>query len=297
MDQKDREQNIYKVTIVGSVVNLLLLLLKFIAGWMGKSAAMMADAVHSLSDFATDIIVIGFVRVSSKPQDDNHEYGHGKYETFATLIIAVMLLVVGLGIFYDAGIKIVTFARGGTLQEPMPIAFIAAVASVASKEILFRYTLAEGRKLNSQAVIANAWHHRSDAFSSVGTMLGIGGAILLGGRWTVLDPIAALVVSVLIVKVAVQLIKPSMDELLEKSLPDSVEKEITDIILNFDGVSSPHNLRTRRIGNKYAIDVHIRMRGDITLDEAHDKATKIEHALKDRYGTGTYVGIHMEPNK
>lgn len=297
MDQKDREQNIYKVTIVGSVVNLLLLLLKFIAGWMGKSAAMMADAVHSLSDFATDIIVIGFVRVSSKPQDDNHEYGHGKYETFATLIIAVMLLVVGLGIFYDAGIKIVTFAWGGTLQEPMPIAFIAAVASVASKEILFRYTLAEGRKLNSQAVIANAWHHRSDAFSSVGTMLGIGGAILLGGKWTVLDPIAALVVSILIVKVAVQLIKPSMDELLEKSLPDSVEKEIIDIILKVDGVSSPHNLRTRRIGNKYAIDVHIRMRGDITLDEAHDKATKIEHALKDRYGTGTYVGIHMEPNK
>ena len=299
MDKEEvaREKGIYRVTIVGSVVNFLLLLFKFFAGIMGHSAAMLADAVHSLSDFVTDIIVIVFVRISSKPEDEGHDYGHGKYETLATAIIGIILLGVGFGIFWNGASSIYRFLHGGSLQEPGMLALIAALVSVAFKEALYRYTVFKGERLNSQAVVANAWHHRSDALSSIGTAIGIGGAILLGNHWRVLDPIAAVVVSFFIMKVAVKLLIPGVDELLEKSLPTDVENEIEKIILSFPGVSSPHHLRTRRIGNYYAIEVHVRMDGKITLEEAHRTATAIENTLKEQFGKGTHVGIHVEPVK
>ena len=299
MDKEEvaREKGIYRVTIVGSVVNFLLLLFKFFAGIMGHSAAMLADAVHSLSDFVTDIIVIVFVRISSKPEDEGHDYGHGKYETLATAIIGIILLGVGFGIFWNGASSIYRFLHGGSLQEPGMLALIAALVSVAFKEALYRYTVFKGKRLNSQAVVANAWHHRSDALSSIGTAIGIGGAILLGNHWRVLDPIAAVVVSFFIMKVAVKLLIPCEDELLEKSLPADVENEIQKIILSFPGVSSPHHLRTRRIGNYYAIEVHVRMDGKITLEEAHRTATAIENTLKEQFGKGTHVGIHVEPVK
>lgn len=292
-----REKDICRVTAAGSAVNFLLLLFKFFAGIVGHSAAMLADAVHSLSDFVTDIIVIVFVRISSKPEDEGHDYGHGKYETLATAIIGVVLLFVGLGICWNGVSSIWHFLHGGRLQEPGMLALAAAVVSVVFKEGLYRYTASKGKKLNSQAVVANAWHHRSDALSSIGTAAGIGGAILLGDNWRVLDPIAAVVVSLFITKVAVQLLVPCVDELLEKSLPADVEQEIQDIILSFPGVSSPHHLRTRRIGNHYAIEVHVRMDGRITLEEAHRTATGIESTLKEHFGKGTHVGIHVEPVK
>ena len=299
MDKEEvaREKGIYRVTIVGSVVNFLLLLFKFCAGIMGHSAAMLADAVHSLSDFVTDIIVIVFVRISSKPEDEGHDYGHGKYETLATAIIGIILLGVGFGIFWNGASSIYRFLHGGSLQEPGMLALIAALVSVAFKEALYRYTVFKGKRLNSQAVVANAWHHRSDALSSIGTAMGIGGAILLGNHWRVLDPIAAVVVSFFIMKVAVKLLITCVDELLEKSLPADVENEIQKIILSFPGVSSPHHLRTRRIGNYYAIEVHVRMDGKITLEEAHRTATAIENTLKEQFGKGTHVGIHVEPVK
>ena len=299
MDKEEiaREKGIYRVTIVGSVVNFLLLLFKFFAGIMGHSAAMLADAVHSLSDFVTDIIVIVFVRISSKPEDEGHDYGHGKYETLATAIIGIILLGVGFGIFWNGASSIYRFLHGGSLQEPGMLALIAALVSVAFKEALYRYTVFKGKRLNSQAVVANAWHHRSDALSSIGTAIGIGGAILLGNHWRVLDPIAAVVVSLFIMKVAIKLLVPCVDELLEKSLPADVENEIQKIILSFPGVSSPHHLRTRRIGNYYAIEVHVRMDGKITLEEAHRTATAIENTLKEQFGKGTHVGIHVEPVK
>ena len=292
-----RERGIYRVTIVGSVVNFLLLVFKFFAGIMGHSAAMLADAVHSLSDFVTDIIVLVFVRISSKPQDEGHDYGHGKYETLATAIIGIFLLFVGFGIFWNGASSVYLFLQGGSLPEPGMLALAAALVSIVSKEILYQYTVFKGKKLNSQAVVANAWHHRSDALSSIGTAVGIGGAILLGNHWRVLDPIAAVVVSFFIMKVAVKLLIPCVDELLEKSLPADVENEIQKIILSFPGVSSPHHLRTRRIGNYYAIEVHVRMDGKITLEEAHRTATAIENTLKEQFGKGTHVGIHVEPVK
>ena len=296
-DNTSREKEIYKVTLCGGVVNLLLLVFKFVAGVTAHSSAMIADAVHSLSDFVTDIVVIAFVRISGKPQDEDHEYGHGKYETFATALIGAALLIVGIGIFADSASGIVGFMRGERLEAPGMLAFVAALVSVLSKEAVYRYTVIKGRRLNSKAVIANAWHHRSDALSSVGTMAGIGGAIFLGDTWRVLDPLAALVVSLFIIRVAWQLVKPSIDELLEKSLPKEMEDTITAVILSFKGVRSPHHLRTRYIGNTIAIEVHIRLDGSMTLSEAHDITKGIEAALKEKFGERTHIGIHMEPWK
>ena len=296
-EKSSREKGIYKVTIVGSIVNFLLLVFKFFAGIAGHSAAMLADAVHSLSDFIADIVVIVFVRIAGKPEDKGHDYGHGKYETLATAIIGLLLLCVGFGIFWNGASSIYTFLRGGQLESPGVVALVAALVSIVSKEILYQYTVIQGKKLNSQAVIANAWHHRSDALSSIGTAIGIGGAILLGDHWRVLDPVAAVVVSFFIMKVSVRLLIPCVDELLEKSLPEDVEKEIEQTVLSFPGVSQPHHLRTRRIGNYYAIELHVRMDGKITLEEAHSTATAIENKLKEMFGKGTHVGIHVEPTK
>lgn len=292
-----REKGIYKITIIGSVVNFLLLVFKFFAGIAGHSAAMLADAVHSLSDFITDIIVIVFVRISNKPEDKGHDYGHGKYETLATAIIGILLLCVGIGIFWNGAVTIYGFLHGEQLEAPRMLALVAALVSIVFKEVLYRYTVIKGKKLNSQAVIANAWHHRSDALSSIGTAVGIGGAILLGPRWRVLDPVAAVVVSFFIMKVSIQLLIPCIEELLEKSLPDDVEKEIEQTALSFPGVSQPHHLRTRRIGSYYAIEMHVRMDGKISLEEAHHTATAIENKLREMFGKGTHVGIHVEPTK
>ena len=292
-----RQREIYRVTIVGSVVNMLLLIFKFVAGIVGNSAAMVADAVHSLSDFVTDIVVILFVRLSGRPADEDHGYGHGKFETLATLFVSLVLFGVAVMLFVGGVKDIVAVARGRELAEPTMVALIAAVISIIAKELLYHYTVKCGEKLNSQVVVANAWHHRSDAFSSIGVLAGVGGAMFLGGSWAVLDPIAATIVSLFIVKVAYSLLMPSLEELLERSLPKDVEQRIEQIILSVDGVSSPHHLRTRRIGSAYAIEVHIRMDGNLTLTQAHAVTTAVERLLKQEFGDSTHVGIHTEPVK
>lgn len=292
-----RQREIYRVTIVGSVVNMLLLIFKFVAGIVGNSAAMVADAVHSLSDFVTDIVVILFVRLSGRPADEDHGYGHGKFETLATLFVSLVLFGVAVMLFVGGVKDIVAVAHGRQLAEPTMVALIAAVISIIAKELLYHYTVKCGEKLNSQVVVANAWHHRSDAFSSIGVLAGVGGAMFLGGSWAVLDPIAATIVSLFIVKVAYSLLMPSLEELLERSLPKDVEQRIEQIILSVDGVSSPHHLRTRRIGSAYAIEVHIRMDGNLTLTQAHAVTTAVERLLKQEFGDSTHVGIHTEPVK
>ena len=297
MEKTSRERQIYKVTIIGSIANFVLLVFKFVAGVLGKSSAMIADAVHSLSDFITDIIVLVFVKVSAKPQDTGHDYGHGKYETLATAIIGLVLLMVGTGIFWSGLSKILAVSRGEEIGSPDLIALIAAVVSIVVKEILYRYSVIVGHEVQSQAVVANAWHHRSDAFSSIGTALGIAGAIFLGKDWHILDPIAAVVVSVFIVKVSIQLLIPCMNDLLEKSLPEDVEKEIITIIKEDPQVADPHNLKTRRIGNDCAIEVHIRVYPDMTVREAHVVATGIENRLRAKFGSRTHVAVHVEPTK
>lgn len=291
------------MTLWGGAVNVLLVLFKFVAGIMGHSAAMVADAVHSLSDFVTDVIVLVFVRISGKPKDKSHEYGHGKYETLAMTTIAFMLLVVAAGIVYGGVVKIVSWAKGEQLEAPGMLALWAALLSILLKETVFHYTIRKAKKLKSQALEANAWHHRSDALSSIGTAVGIGGAIFLppftGGQgwvsWTVLDPLASVIVGLFIAKVSIDLLRGGIGDPMEQSLPDEVEQEILQLAGSVEGVEEPHDLRTRRIGNHYAIELHILMDGNIPLREAHDKASEVEERLRKQYGEETHVVVHVEP--
>lgn len=293
----EREKEIFRVTVWGGIINVVLLVVKFAAGIFGHSAAMIADAVHSLTDFATDVVVLIFVHLGNKPADRDHDYGHGKYETLATAIIGTSLLAVGVLIFCSGAGKTWRVIQGEMLPSPGKVALVAAVASIVLKEWAYRFTVKVGKRCQSEAVVANAWHHRSDALSSVGTMIGVGGAILLGNRWTVLDPLASIVVSVFIVRAAWQLMMESMKELTEASLSDEDEAVITHIAASEPGVSEVHNLRTRRVGNRIAIEMHARMLGSTPLVEAHLHATAIEHRLKEHFGPDTLVSIHLEPVK
>ncbi len=292
-----REKELYKVTLIGTAGNIALLSFKFVAGILGHSAAMIADAVHSLSDFITDLIVLAFVNISSKPQDKSHDYGHGKFETLATFFIGMALVAAATGIIVSGAVKLADWLNGAQLEAPGKLALWAALISILVKEILYQYTVRKGQALDSQMVVANAWHHRSDALSSVGAAIGIGGAILLGDRWTVLDPLASIVVGGMLAKVAWDLLKTSMNELTESSLSEETEHEIENIITSFPDVFEPHNLRTRRIGNRIAIEAHIRMDGELPLHLVHERASDIERKLKERFGAETHVTLHTEPTK
>ena len=267
----EREKRATRVTLYGAAINIILVIFKLIAGVVGQSAAMIADGIHSLSDLLTDAVVIIFMKLSSRPQDEDHDYGHGKYETLATAIIGMALFVVGLGICYGGVVKIWAALQGGQLGQPGWIALAAALLSIALKEWCFQFTVRTGRAIQSETVVANAWHHRSDALSSVGTAIGIGGAIALGPSWAVLDPIAAVIVSVLI----------------------DIEHSVTED----PRLSDIHHLRTRRIGSHIAIDMHVRMPGSLTLVEAHQIVSSAEKRLRERFGQGTFISIHMEPVK
>ena len=292
-----RDRRIYRITLAGSIVNVVLLVFKFAAGILGHSAAMIADAIHSLSDFLTDIIVIVFVRLSSKPADHDHDYGHGKYETLATSVIGLALAVVAVLIGWDGIEKIADALQGNRLESPGIIALWAALLSITLKEWIFRATRKVANEVKSKALEANAWHHRSDALSSVGTAIGIGGAVMLGDGWAILDPIAAIVVCVLIIVTAFRIIRQASGELLEESLPKETEDRIEQIVYQDTLVSDIHKLHTRRIGNIIAIEMHLRMPAGITLSESHVHATAIEQSLKTEFGKGTHIMLHIEPTK
>lgn len=292
-----RKHTIYRVTFIGFVVNLVLSGLKLAAGIFGRSGAMVADAVHSLSDLATDVVVIAFAKISAKPQDKGHDYGHGKYETLATIIISLALAAVGTGILLNSIGSIRVVLDGGLLPRPGVVALIAAVASIIIKEMLYRYTVRVGREIDSPSVMANAWHHRSDALSSLGTLVGIGCAYFLGQKWRIADPIAALLVAVFIFKIAFDLLRSGLDELLERSLPEDVEQEILQIVSANPEIQAPHNLRTRRIGSSIAIEVHVRMDGAMSVCHSHELTVDIECRLRKRFGGGTMIAVHVEPTK
>ena len=292
-----RTKRIYRATLLGMFVNMALFAFKLVAGIVGRSGAMIADAVHSASDFATDIVVLAFVRISAKPRDDDHKWGHGKYETLASLIIGVALLAVGADILIESVEKIKAVLNGEILPRPGVIAIIAAAVSIVAKEALYQYTVRVGRQTDSPSVVANAWHHRSDALSSIGALLGIGAAYFLGEKWRIADPIAAILVAALIIKVAIELCRDALAELLEKSLSKEVEEEILAIISSTPNVYKPHNLRTRRIGSNIAIEVHIRVDGSMSVDASHEISRQIERTLRHRFGEQTAVAIHIEPLK
>jgi cation diffusion facilitator family transporter len=283
------------VTKVSMVLNFLLTSFKFAAGILGNSSAMIADAAHSLSDFITDIAVIVGLKIAKKPRDSTHNYGHGKIETLAAAFIGLVLVAAAFGIFWGGLQKVIAFYQGESLPEPSKIALVAALISIVSKEWLYRYTIVCGRELKSDAVIANAWDHRSDALSSVGTMIGIGGAIFLGGQWVVLDPIAAIVLSFFIFKVAFDVSYKNLNELLEASLDSETYRSIEEILITTEGVLGFHELKTRKIGNAMAADVHIEVDRDLNIVDAHEISTQIENRLKEICGNNGHFSIHVEP--
>lgn len=294
---RTREKQITRVTLIGSIVNLMLTAIKIIAGVVGKSGAMIADGIHSLSDLASDIVVLIFVPIAGKAKDKDHKYGHGKFETLATLVVSLILMFVAIRLVASSGKSIISALSGNILPKPGYIALVAAIISIVSKEILYQYTALVARRTNSSVCKANAWHHRSDALSSIGSLLGIGGAVILGNKWTILDPVAAVIIGLMILFVAIKMAKAPIEELMEKSLDEETEKMITDIILATEGVQNMHNLKTRRNGQSKIIDCHIRVKRTISIVEAHDIATNVEKNLKQKFGNETQTSIHIEPEK
>lgn len=291
----DRTAKVTFVTLVGSVVNIILTVFKIFAGVLGRSTAMIADGIHSLSDLLSDIVVIVFVKISAKGRDKDHDYGHGKFETFATLIISLMLIVVAVNLMSGGINKIRQILDGGEVSSPGMIALWAAVASIVLKEILYRYTIIQGKALNSPMMIANAWHHRSDAFSSVGSLLGIAGAIFLGDKFVILDPITGCVISIFILVMAVKMSVPAIEELLDVSLPDDVEEKIEATAKSVKGVVDLHELKTRREGPGIIMEGHLVLDSEISLKEAHDISKKVEAALRKEFGSETQISLHLEP--
>lgn len=291
-----RKSEIRRITLWGAVVNLLLTAGKLVAGALGHSAAMVADGVHSLSDLISDVVVLAFTHISAKGKDRDHSFGHGKFETLATLIISIILVIVG-GKLMSEGIRsIIDIINGTVLPRPGIIALAAAAVSIAAKEILYHVTMKTGKRVQSPVVIANAWHHRSDALTSIGSLLGIGGAIILGSKWTILDPIASCAISIAIIIVAFRMAMPSIAELLEASLPEEIENQITATASAVEGVRDFHELKTRRNGISFIIDAHITVDPDISIVEAHNIATRVEEALRTKFGSETQISIHMEPD-
>ena len=291
----DRTAKVTFVTLVGSVVNIILTVFKIFAGVLGRSTAMIADGIHSLSDLLSDIVVIVFVKISAKGRDKDHDYGHGKFETFATLIISLMLIVVAVNLMSGGINKIRQILDGGEVSSPGMIALWSAVASIVLKEILYHYTIIQGKALNSPMMIANAWHHRSDAFSSVGSLLGIAGAIFLGDKFVILDPITGCVISIFILVMAVKMSVPAIKELLDVSLPDDVEEKIEATAKSVKGVVDLHELKTRREGPGIIMEGHLVLHSDISLKEAHNISKKVEESLRKEFGPETQISLHLEP--
>lgn len=293
---RDRETKITRVTLLGAVGNIGLTVFKAVAGFWGHSSAMLADAVHSLSDLVSDIVVLVMVRVSSQGEDKNHAYGHGKFETLATAIVALLLLVVGGELMADAVTKIHEVLDGNELPMPNSLALWAAVVSIAVKEGLYWWTYIVGKRVNSPAMITNAWHHRTDALSSVGALVGIGGAMWLGGRWVILDPIVGCVISIFIIVVAVKMAMPALYELTEGALPEAEARQISEIIAAVPGVKDVHQLKTRKNGPTVILSAHVVVDPQMTVEQAHRITEQAEEAVRAEFGRETQISIHVEPH-
>jgi cation diffusion facilitator family transporter len=283
-----------RCTLVGMTCDVTLSALKIATGIVGRSSAILADGIHSISDTVTDALVYAMVRLSGKGPDERYRYGRGKYETLAAFLISLILVVVALGLMHEGAQDVWAAVQGATLERPHNIALIVGIIAVIVKEGLYHYTRLKGRKTDSSALKAYAWHHRADALSTAATLLGVAGAMFLGERWRVLDPIAAIAVSVLILVLAYRLGRPAVEELLEVSLPDNEKDTIADIVTHVNGVKAFHNLRTRRNGNLRVVDMHIKVDGDLSVTASHDITREIERQLTEALGE-VLTNIHVEP--
>lgn len=293
-----REVSIIRhVTMVGFWINAFLVVIKLFFGYWGHSDALVADGYHSVSDFVTDLIVIIFVGAAYKKADKEHPYGHGKYETFASLLIGVILFLVAIFLCVGGVETIIKAARGEILPRPDVWTIIVAIVSILAKEWCYRYTNRQGRKIGSSSLIANALHHRSDAYSSVATLIGVSLSFFLGAHWRILDPIASVVISIFIGISAWEIARPSIDELLEMSLPADQMAEIRKLVDSIPGVHKIHNLRARRNGHSYIVDLNIHVDPNITVREGHIISTDVEHLLEKEFGKDMIIYVHVEPDE
>ena len=283
-----------RCTLVGMTCDIGLSALKIASGILGRSSAILADGIHSISDTVTDVLVYAMVRLSGKGVDERYRYGRGKYETLAAFLISIILVVVAIGLMSDGLQDVWTALNGETLERPHNIALAVGIVAVIIKEALYRYTRHKGNKTGSSALKAYAWHHRADALSTAATLLGVAGAMFLGERWRVLDPIAAIAVSVLILVLAYRMGRPAVEELLEVSLPPEEQDRIATVVTGTPGVKAFHNLRTRRNGNLRVVDIHVKVDGEMSVAKSHDITRDIEQRLNDELGE-VMTNIHVEP--
>ncbi|MDI6757681.1 MAG: cation diffusion facilitator family transporter [Endomicrobiia bacterium] len=295
MNSEERSRAASRITFVGSAVNLSLTAVKFAAGIYGASGAMIADAAHSMSDLATDVVVLLGFRYIGKPADKTHDYGHGKIETLTAVAVGAGLFIVAAAIMLMGVRQVFSSLAGDVRASPGLFALGAAILSIVVKESLYRSTVAVGKKINSMAIVANAWHHRSDSLSSVGAAVGIAGAMILGGKWLALDSLAAVAVGVLIMKVAYDISIAGLKELLDESLSDEDENRVIDCAAAVTGVVNPHGIRSRKIGANVAVEIHIEVRADMSVAQAHDIASDVEKAIEEMFDGETFVSVHVEP--
>lgn len=284
------------VTWVGFWWNAILGVAKVLGGIWGKSSALIADGIHSFSDFFSDIIVISMVGIARKKPDAMYQFGHGRFETLATIILSVILIVVAAGIFYDGIVNIVNYCEGGVIPKPGWYALLIIVVSIFVKEWLFHYTRNAGRKIKSEVIIANAWHHRTDSFSSFATLIGVAGSLFFSEKWRILDPIAAIIVGVFITIVGINLARPALKEMLGASIDKDSKSAIVKALKNTPGILSYSNLKTFKSGNDGYVIVHIKVDPDISVKEAHHIASKAEHNMKKSVESLTiHASTHIEP--
>ncbi|HHV38467.1 MAG TPA: cation transporter [Tepidimicrobium sp.] len=277
-----------KASIVTIIINVVLSIIKVVAGIIGKSSAMLADGIHTISDVFTTFIVLLGLKISSKEADERHPYGHERYEPVFAKLLSIFLVATGLFIGYG-GIKVL---KSGDIQTPGKIALAAAIASIATKEGMYWYTSRVARKIGSISMEADAWHHRSDALSSVGSLVGIFGARM---GFKALDPIAAIMVSIFIIKVGVDLYIKSIRGLVDESADDKILLKIEDMALSVEGVKKIKDFRTRIFGNKIYVDIEIFVDGDITVKEGHDIAEKVHDVIEERICDVKHCMVHVEP--
>lgn len=295
LSAQDRVKQTEKITYICMLGNIALAVLKILTGIFGASAAMIADGVHSFSDLVTDIVLIVGVRLGSAPEDEEHPYGHGRFETFSSLIIALVLILAAFWLFYGGVKAVYASFKGALLPAPYYISLIMAVISIIAKEAMYRYTVRVGRRINSTALISNAWHHRSDAFSSLGVLVGVAGAMFLGPKWRLLDPLTAAFVSLFIAAVGFKIFKMAVSEFLDAALPKSSLDTIKKICLSVEDVQNPHEIKTRKVGYRAVIELHIDFPKETPFETVHTKMSEIEEKLKAEFGEGSIISIHPEP--
>ena len=291
MEKNNNEHIAISISWNTIILNIILSLFKLFAGIFGKSSAMISDAVHSASDvFSTVIVIIG-IKISSKASDKDHQYGHERMECVAAIILSLILCITGAGIGYG-GIKKIILGSYDHLSIPGIIALIAAIVSIIVKEVMYWYTRSGAKKINSAALMADAWHHRSDALSSIGSFLGILGARM---GFPILDPLASVVICVFIIKVSIDIFLDSIDKMTDKACDDKFVKKIKDVIRNQKGVITIDQVKTRLFGNKVYIDIEIGADGNATLREAHDIAQKVHDTVEKSFPTVKHCMVHVNP--